>query len=272
MATGTGAGGDRGGTRDAAERFAEKYLRLYATVAVGFLVLAALAASAVGTDLAAWARLAQRLREFGDRPWAPAALLAGYYLASLAAMPGLMLLALMVSCLGEAAGLGVAMAGTACSAATVHVVARRFGAERLERLYPDQMRQLRRLLVARSALRVLQMRLLPMLPFHVVNATCGVTAVPLFPFIAATVVGLSPKMLVQLYFVKTFLSGLTAAREIMLTNLAVSLTLFVLVTATGLAMERWLGMDRPEGGRRPPASASGPRTDGPPAAGPPPAP
>lgn len=210
----------------------------YVLVLAAVLALVAYAAFSIGTKREDWVAVANAMRAWGDRPWAPLFLFGAYCAGSMLSMPGLLMLTVLVTCLGPAGGLLLAICGTACAASTVHQLGQRLGRGAVEDLYPVQLAQLERLVEGHSLLRVLQMRLLPVLPFHLVNAVCGLVGIRLLAFVAGTVLGLAPKMLVQLFFVRALLAGLTDAGTVMLYNLAVSLTLFVIVTLVGLWMDR----------------------------------
>lgn len=219
-------------------RHHRRLVAAYVTALAAALALIAYGAFSIGTRKEDWVAVADAMRAWGEGSWAPLLLMGAYYSGSLLSMPGLLMLTVLVTCLGPAGGALVAVTGTACSASTVHLIARRLGRGTVEELYPDQLAKIEKLVEGHSLLRVLQMRFLPVLPFHLVNAVCGLVGIPLSAFVAGTVLGLAPKMLVQLFFVRALLAGLTDAGTVMLYNLAVSLTLFVIVTITGLWMDR----------------------------------
>ena len=213
---------------------------LYAAGLVGLLALFAYFAFSVGTDRGDWMRIAARMREWGGQTWSPLLLLLSYYAGSLMSMPGLLMLTVLVACVGSPLGLVLAMLGTIASASTVHALSRALGRTLVAEFYPRQLERVERLLAGPPLFRVLQMRLMPVFPFHVVNAVCGLVGIPLRLFALGTVIGCAPKMLVEVTFVRALMTGLTAPRTVMATNVAVSLALFVIVTLVGVHVDRRL--------------------------------
>lgn len=215
-----------------------RVLAVYAAALVGVLGLLAYYAFTIGTDRDDWLAVAQRARAWGGEVGSLPLLAAAYYVGSLLSLPGLVMLTILVACLGAKQGLTIVVIGTAASSATVFLLAKLLGRTVVAELYPDQLARVEELLQGPPILRVVQMRLLPVLPFHLVNAVCGLFGLPLKSFLVGTVIGLLPKMLVQLYFVRTVLAGLTAPGRVVAINAAVSLALFVVVTFVGIRIER----------------------------------
>jgi len=232
--------GDSGPEYTRENSMSKRVVVLYATVLLSLLALMAYFAFTVGTDRADWTRVAERMHAWGGQTWSPVLLVLCYYAGSLLSMPGLVMLTVLVTCLGPALGLSIAMTGTVASASTVHALARKLGRTLLTELYPTQLARAEQLLRGPPLLRVLQMRLLPVLPFHLVNALAGLVGIELRAFVLGTVMGLGPKMLVELQFVRALLSGLTAPGTVFAANVAVSLVLFAIVTLIGVWIERHL--------------------------------
>ncbi|MBI4860942.1 MAG: VTT domain-containing protein [Candidatus Riflebacteria bacterium] len=222
----------------------QRFLGFWALLCLGALLgTAYVVLSGVGTEREAWQLLVERLRTFGRWPGSVVVLLLIYWAGSLCAMPGPLLLAVMVTCTGPLVGLCLCLAGTALSSSTAHLVSRWLGRAYLEATHPGVLARAQVLLATRPWLRVLQMRLIPILPFHVTNAVCGLAGVPIGPFALATMAGVLPRMLVYLYFVQALLAGLASPERIFYLNLAVSLTLLTLVTVVGVVLDRWLLRD-----------------------------
>ena len=216
----------------------KRVVTLYAAVLVGLLGLMAYYAFTIGTDRNDWMALATRMRAWGGNAGSLPLLFVAYYCGSLLSMPGLVMLTILVTCLGPVEGMLIAMTGTAASSCTVHLLASKLGRAVITELYPARLSQVEGLLKGPPFLRVLQMRLLPVLPYHLVNAVAGIVGIPRYAFLGATVAGLFPKMLVQLFFVRTLLKGLTAPGSVVLINAGVSVVLFIVVTLVGVKLER----------------------------------
>lgn len=226
-------------------RITQRALSVYAAALLGVLALLAYYAFSIGTGRSDWLAVAQRARAWGGEAGSLPLLSLCYYLGSLLSLPGLVMLTILVTCLGAYQGIIVVVLGTAASSSTIYLLAKRLGRGMVAELYPQELARVEEIVRGPAFLRVLQARLLPVLPFHLVNAACGLLGIPLRSFLAGTVVGLLPKMLVQLYFVRTLLGGLTAPGRVVAINAAVSMCLFVIVTVVGVQIERHIRSARP---------------------------
>jgi phospholipase D1/2 len=83
-----------------------------------------------------------------------------------------------------------------------HAIGARLGADGLERLAPRRVAQVRALAERRGGvLAIAAMRLLPLGPFMLVNSAAGAARLPRRDFVAGTVLGLMPGLIVVLLFV-----------------------------------------------------------------------
>src|SRR5215211_869945 len=180
---------------------------------------------------------AQEVRDFGDSlgPAAPFLFIPLFVVANfiiawiiLAGAAGLLF--------GTAAGTPLALAGVTAAALTQMAVARRLAGEHRGRLLPQRTRRIENFLTENGAVAVMESRIVPLLPYGVVNYSGGLTHLSYRDMALGTVIGAAPKV-----FAYTALGGslddLTSPEVIT----AVAL-LVILGLAGGLFVWRRLGV------------------------------
>jgi uncharacterized membrane protein YdjX (TVP38/TMEM64 family) len=95
---------------------------------------------------------------------------------------------------GTAVGTPLALAGVTCAALTQMLVARRLASGHHGNLLPARTRSMERFLTRHGAVAVLESRIVPVLPFGVVNFSAGLTHLRFRDMALGTVVGAAPKV------------------------------------------------------------------------------
>jgi phospholipase D1/2 len=214
--------------------------QLYGLVLIGALAGLWWGAWFVGAGHISVTEALSALQRFGTRKSTPAILLVCYVVGSLCTLPGTVMLATAVACLGSWRGLWLCLNGTTISAGIVWILSSHLGRDYLARYFQRELNTTERLLTARPFLRVLQMRLVVLIPFHIVSILSGVSRVNFRRFLVATALGVAPRMMVEVYFFHHLLLGYSGPRSTLLVSAAVSLALLVLVTAAGMLLDRML--------------------------------
>ncbi|WP_184371871.1 MULTISPECIES: TVP38/TMEM64 family protein [Nocardiopsis] len=94
---------------------------------------------------------------------------------------------------GLAAGVVLALAGGVLAAFVQFMVARYVAGDALARRLPERVRtQLEGLVGGRALLAVIQLRLIPVIPYQMVNYGFGLTGLPVGPFVLGTAIGSLP--------------------------------------------------------------------------------
>lgn len=93
---------------------------------------------------------------------------------------------------GLPGGIAVVLVGALISAAGAFGLSRTLGRGAVERVDSDRLRRLDALFRRRGLLAVIGVRLVPLLPFNVLNYACGLTAVRLRDYLAGTAIGILP--------------------------------------------------------------------------------
>lgn len=97
---------------------------------------------------------------------------------------------------GTVLGSALAISGLVVSAAFSVLVVRKLGARTVRRTSDPQMHAtlaaIQTLLAQRGWVSVLGLRMIPAIPFFLVNYACAMTRIPLIPFLGATLIGSAP--------------------------------------------------------------------------------
>ena len=95
---------------------------------------------------------------------------------------------------GTAAGTALALAGVTAASLTQMAVARRLAGEHRGRLLPQRTRRIENFLTENGAVAVMESRIVPLLPWGVVNYSAGLTHLSYRDLALGTVVGAAPKV------------------------------------------------------------------------------
>lgn len=166
-------------------------LRAAALVAL----LIAGAVLALTLDLPSGAQVRTWLDGRGPEGWL--ILVAGLAVVLVAPVPRSALSALAGVVLGFGPGLAVATAGGLLGAGAAFALGRALGRPAVTRIAGPRLQRADRLLTERGFVSVLMGRLIPVVPFTVVNYAAGVGGVRFGSFLAATAIGLVPSTVVQ---------------------------------------------------------------------------
>jgi uncharacterized membrane protein YdjX (TVP38/TMEM64 family) len=154
------------------------------------LVGALFAAVALTGDLSA-----VRVRDAADDAGvaAPLAFVLISALLTVAMFPGPLLSGASGLLFGTALGTPVSIVAATLGASLAFSLSRRFGARSVDELSGHRVRVVQDFIAQRGFLAVLYARILPAMPYNVVNYASGLTRVPLLVFAAATGLGCAPR-------------------------------------------------------------------------------
>jgi len=124
---------------------------------------------------------------------APLAFIAVSSLLTVAMFPGPLLAGASGLLFGTALGTPVSIIAATLGASLAFSLSRRFGARAVDELSGHRVRVVQDFIAQRGFLSVLYARILPAMPYNVVNYAAGLTAVPLLTFAAATAIGCAPR-------------------------------------------------------------------------------
>src|SRR3954453_23474651 len=127
---------------------------------------------------------------------------------------------------GTAVGTPLALLGVTAAALTQMAIARRLAGEHRGRLLPQRTRAVETFLTENGTLAVMESRILPALPYGVVNYSAGLTHLSYTAMTVGTLIGAAPKV-----FVYTALGG--SLDDLTSPEALVALALWVLVGLVG---------------------------------------
>ncbi len=147
--------------------------------------------------------IARRITALGL--WGYPAFIVLFALGTVLAIPATLLLALGALLFGLWGGFFASAAGATLGATLAFLVARRTGRAKIEaRLAKHpRWRQIDADLGRHGAVAVLLLRVLPILPFNVLNYVCGLSSIRLRDYVGATAFGILPGAFVYVYAAAT---------------------------------------------------------------------
>jgi uncharacterized membrane protein YdjX (TVP38/TMEM64 family) len=95
---------------------------------------------------------------------------------------------------GTAVGTPLALAGVTCAALTQMAIARRLAGEHRGRLLPQRTKRIESFLTENGAVAVMESRIVPLLPYGLVNYSAGLTHLSYRDMALGTVIGGAPKV------------------------------------------------------------------------------
>lgn len=138
--------------------------------------------------------LAQRLDAFSDRPWAPAAAVAAYFVLATLGAPQVVLIGALVLVFGPFGGFLWSWTGKMAACAFGFLIGRRYGAGLVLAYQSDQLARFMAALGRHGFWVSAGIRLAPTVPSVLINIAAGATPIRFWPFMAGTALGSVPKM------------------------------------------------------------------------------
>ncbi len=201
-------------------------------VLVALLVAAALAVRA--SPARGWLTprgIEQLLAALREPWWAPLAFVAAYTIAAALDFSGLVLTLVGGAVFGFWWGALLNLLGANLGASAAFWVARLLGREGLHALLGDRLSGgLDRLAHQAGFAWLLRLRLIPIVPFNLLNFASGLTALPWRTYAAATAIGVIPATLVYTFFADALLSGSREAGHRVFVRVLIAGALLVLLS------------------------------------------
>jgi uncharacterized membrane protein YdjX (TVP38/TMEM64 family) len=149
------------------------------------------------SSIASPEKIGPMLRALAGEPWAPLLVMGVYIVGGLIAFPVLILIAATAATFGPVAGLAYAAAGSLASAAVTYAVGLALGRDTLRAVIGPRLKRVQRRIVSGGVLAIAAIRLVPIAPFTVVNLVAGASDIRLGAFMAGTVIGMAPGLIVM---------------------------------------------------------------------------
>ncbi|UXI66556.1 TVP38/TMEM64 family protein [Tahibacter amnicola] len=201
---------------------------------------AALLALWLATPLREWMdgpALVASARGLGTSPVAPLLAVLIFVAGSLVFFPFNAMVVLSVIALGPVSGAGCALIGGLCGASVTYEIGRRIGRDTLHHWLGARFHHYSRRFRTRGLLAILAVRLLPVAPFTLVNLLAGAANVRRVDFIAGTLLGIVPGVILAALVVD---SAIAALREPRFGNYLVFVVAAITLVGATVMMQRWL--------------------------------
>lgn len=167
-----------------------------AILAVLILALVALWRFTPLAELTDPAILKEMLQSLGGGFWLPLIVLGAYLLGGLVAFPVTVLIAVTGMVFDPLPAFAYALGASLASAALTYAIGRKAGTQPLRNLLGARVNRVSRALASRGVLAVAALRMLPIAPFTFVNLAAGASRVKFVDYLAGTVLGMAPGILV----------------------------------------------------------------------------
>src|SRR6059036_2202934 len=200
-------------------------------VLVALLVAAALAVRA--SPARGWLTprgIEQLLAALREPWWAPLAFVAAYTIAAALDFSGLVLTLAGGAVFGFWWGSLLNLVGANLGASAAFWVARLLGREGLRTILGGRLTGLDRLAQRTGFAWLLRLRLIPVVPFNLLNFASGLTAMPWRTYAAATALGIVPATLGYTFFADALLSGSHKAGHRVFVRVLIAGALLVLLS------------------------------------------
>ena len=202
------------------------WLKLFffaALLAGAFLVARALGLS----RLADAAELSGAVHSLRDRPFIAPAFVATYAVATALGLPGSALTIAGGAIFGFELGVLLNWMGASLGATLAYLLARTLGIDAVRRLLGTRVQRLDVLAGGHGFATVLRLRLIPVVPFNLLNFAAGLAGVRMRDYVLGTIIGLIPGTMIYTYFADALLAGAAGAQRDALLRLLVAGALLV---------------------------------------------
>jgi uncharacterized membrane protein YdjX (TVP38/TMEM64 family) len=137
------------------------------------------------------------LQALAAEPWAPLLVIGVYVIGGLVAFPLLLLIAATAAAFGPVLGLAYALAGSLASASVTYAIGIALGRDTLRAIIGPRLKRVQRRIVKGGVLAIAAIRLIPVAPYTVVNLVAGASEIRFGAYVAGTILGLAPGLLVM---------------------------------------------------------------------------
>ena len=234
-------------TKAAAGRKAAKKHPAWGKILFITLALAALGAAWRYTPLADYLtldRVNRVARVVKETPWAPIALIIAYTPAAVLMFPRPLLTLVAIIAFGLWAGIAYAAAGILLAAMVLYFVGRRMKYGTIRKLAGEKLEPVRRVLRNHGIVAIFALNMVPAPPFAVQGAMAGAFKVPVWHYVAGSILGMAPSLLAWTVFGGQIVRALRDPSEIRWWVIALVIALFSLFT---WLTRRWFARHAAEG-------------------------
>lgn len=173
---------------------ARNYATVLKVVAAGLVILA-LAMAWQFVPLADPKSVKEAFSDIAGSHWAPVVVIGSFVVAGSLMFPVTVLIAATAAAFGPWVGFTYAFVGALASALTTYAIGAAIGKRTVQDLLGPRLNRIRRKIASRGVISIATIRLVPVAPFTVVNLAAGASAIPVFDYMAGTIIGMVPGMI-----------------------------------------------------------------------------
>ncbi len=188
--------------------------------------------------LAAWDQLPTLRDGLGAAWWSPAAFVILYAVLTALNFPGLVLTLAGGVVFGIERGIVLNLIGANLGANAAYGLARMLGRDVVATLLGARFSRMQRLAEVGGFRWLLRLRLVPVVPFNLLNLAAGLAGMPWRTFAAATALGIVPGTVIYTLFADAIVTGSGEASRAAFTRLLVAGVLLLLLTFTPVGARR----------------------------------
>ena len=182
---------------------------------------------------------------FAGSRLAPFAVIAAFVVGGAVAFPVTVLIAATAAAFGPWIGFSYAAVGALVSALATYGAGAAIGKKALRSILGARLNRLRQRLTRRGVIAVAAMRLVPVAPFTFVNIVAGASGVPLFDYLAGTLLGMLPGLIMISAVGHEIARVMTAPTAAELAILAGAVAIWIVLSiAVQVLVSRYLSVRR----------------------------
>lgn len=133
--------------------------------------------------------------DIAGNPLAPVVVVGAFVLAGLVLFPVTVLIAATAAAFGPWFGFAYAAAGALTSALLSYALGAAIGKKTLRDILGPRLNRIRRQAAKRGVITIAALRMVPVAPFTVVNLVAGASSIPVFSYVAGTLLGMLPGLI-----------------------------------------------------------------------------
>lgn len=196
--------------------------------------------------LAAQNQLATLRDRLGAPWWSPVAFVVAYAALTALDFSGLVLTLAGGVVFGFERGVLLNTIGANLGASAAYALARMLGRDAVAALVGARFARMQRFVESGGFLWLLRLRLIPIVPFNLLNLAAGLAGMPWRTFATATALGIVPGTVIYTYFAAAIVTGSGEAPRAALTRLLIAGGLLLLVTFAPALARRlgWMPVER----------------------------
>jgi phospholipase D1/2 len=176
-------------------KVSSQHVATLAKVIVAGLLVVALALAWHSAPFANPQAVRDALASIASYELAPAMVVATFILAGLVMFPVTVLIAATAATFGPWLGFSYAAVGALASALTTYALGAAIGKRTLRNLLGPRLNRIRRQAAKRGVITIAAVRMVPIAPFTVVNLVAGASSIPVFDYVAGTLLGMLPGLI-----------------------------------------------------------------------------